>query len=389
MRTITIGGVTLTYFDKKVWKQERNLVRVKSSDPTITIVKLCYPNTTTTIATYTLNAEGEVTIDMSDFIRLHGDLTYPNTVSVIWGSGTSMGISYHIAGLINPARLFVPAFHVPCAFMTFVPPTYIGWRYMSTMPKIEVVAQADDNVAIWHTTGVSTEVLLANNTPTELTMPANGVYLEIRRRYGRNYIVVDGVQYNYNSAYTPSARELPCEWTDGEGNTWYTENRDRASVVYAQPDRTGTQNTIDDQGGWNLDTQLGTYYPQAYDCERTYAWVRWVSPTGAERVAVMEVTKRKLSPTDDVAFLTDDNSYNILRGRVDGFSLCLRQATAYDVWYYGSIATSSKVEVSLDGLEWSQVEVTTKGVTIPDGDAGKLGDIELAINWRKYDAVAM
>ena len=94
--------------------------------------------------------------------------------------------------------------------------------------------------------------------------------------------------------------------------------------------------------------------------------------------------------TDEVIKLeTLDGTYNQIKGRTDGFKLYLDELTAYDYWYYADVITSSKVEVSLDGTTWQQVEVTTKSVTIPNTSEGKTNKLEIIVNWRNYDAVTM
>ena len=74
---------------------------------------------------------------------------------------------------------------------------------------------------------------------------------------------------------------------------------------------------------------------------------------------------------------------------MDSVTLVIDELSAYDLWYYSDIITSSKVEVFISGaVGWSQVQVTNKNVTIPDGDA-RNGKLEITINWRRYDAVTM
>ena len=95
-----------------------------------------------------------------------------------------------------------------------------------------------------------------------------------------------------------------------------------------------------------------------------------------------------MGSAENYQLLTLDNSYNEIQGRVDGLDLYLDDLLPYDLWYYADVITSSKVEVSLDGQIWNQVQVTNKNVTIPAGDMGN-GKLEITVNWRKYDAVTM
>lgn len=125
------------------------------------------------------------------------------------------------------------------------------------------------------------------------------------------------------------------------------------------------------------------------ECNKTYAAVRWVSFTGATRCHTWEVVRSKTETSSAFELETADGSYNTVKGRVDGFSLRLDGLNDYDYWYYSDVCHSSSVEVSLDGVTWQRVDVTTKGVTIPDGNAGKLNTLIVELNYRKYDAVTM
>lgn len=125
------------------------------------------------------------------------------------------------------------------------------------------------------------------------------------------------------------------------------------------------------------------------ECGHRYAAVRWVSLTGKTRCNTWEIVKSNVSTRDAIEMLTADGTYKTIKGREDGFTLMLDGLSAYDYWYYSDIITSSKVEVSLDGTNWYQVEVVTKDSTLPDGDAGQFNKLEIKVNYRKYDAVTM
>ncbi len=133
----------------------------------------------------------------------------------------------------------------------------------------------------------------------------------------------------------------------------------------------------------------GTYELAPQECGKTYCLVEWVSFTGVKRRHVLEVRKQKTSSDGAFDLLGLDNEYIKIKGRVDGFSLFMGELDAYDVWYYYDIITSSDVRVSFDGTNWARVDVTAKNYTLPDGDAEKNNKIEIAINWKKYDSVAM
>lgn len=135
-------------------------------------------------------------------------------------------------------------------------------------------------------------------------------------------------------------------------------------------------------------TRRKKYQTQPKQCGRTYALVRWVSFTGQTRTHWLEVVKAKTDADAGYDLLPIDNEYVEIKGRVDGFTLRLDGLTAYDMWYYADMVTSSKVEVSLDGTNYDRVQVSTKTFTQPDGENND-GKLEINVNWKRYDAVAM
>ena len=42
----------------------------------------------------------------------------------------------------------------------------------------------------------------------------------------------------------------------------------------------------------------------------------------------------------------------------------------------------------MDGTNYERVQVVSKNVTLPDGEATD-GKLEIEVNWKRYDAVAM
>lgn len=130
-------------------------------------------------------------------------------------------------------------------------------------------------------------------------------------------------------------------------------------------------------------------YLQPMRCGVRYAAVRWVSFTGQTRQHTFEVEKCKTATGSDYSLLPIDNEYVNIKGRVDSFNLHLGGLCAYDLWYYADVLHSSKVEVSFDGSTFDRVQVTSKDITIPDGEAGTKGELDINVNWKRYDAVAM
>lgn len=124
-------------------------------------------------------------------------------------------------------------------------------------------------------------------------------------------------------------------------------------------------------------------------CDARYAMVRWVSFTGKVRQHTLEVLKHEIAARDNYSLLNIAEDYDEVKGREDGFTLHLEGLSIYDYWYYSDIITSSKVEMSFDGTTWKRVQVLTKNVTIPDGETGFNGKLDIKVNYAKYDAVAM
>lgn len=136
-------------------------------------------------------------------------------------------------------------------------------------------------------------------------------------------------------------------------------------------------------------THTRAYRLQKQQCGVLYALVRWVSFTGCTREHVFEVVKRKTTADGAYSLMPIDAEYIEIKGREDAFTLRLKGLDEYDTWYYSDMITSSKVEVSFDGQGYDRVQVTSNNVTLPDGNAGTDGELEINVNWKRYDAVSM
>ena len=134
-------------------------------------------------------------------------------------------------------------------------------------------------------------------------------------------------------------------------------------------------------------TATKNYMPRRMVCDKLYAQVRWVSCTGQERVHFWEVTKNTIASANGYSLMPTDNEYVEIKGREDSMTLRLDGLDAYDMWYYADILTSSKVDI-YDGRAWVRVSVTTKNMTMPDGNNND-GVLEIQIDYKRYDAVAM
>lgn len=123
---------------------------------------------------------------------------------------------------------------------------------------------------------------------------------------------------------------------------------------------------------------------------RTYAGVEWRGRTGAVKRMVWEIRKFSETAADIVGLATQGNAFHELRGAEISAVLHLDGLTAYDLWYYSDIVTSSDVRVNYGAGgfgENSRVLVTENKVDQMDGDAGVFYELNVAVKLKHYDAV--
>ena len=137
----------------------------------------------------------------------------------------------------------------------------------------------------------------------------------------------------------------------------------------------------------HLTDVLFRYPLKELECGKRYAEVEWVSFTGQTRRHVFEVVKLTEETTNEVSLETLTNEYDVRKDRRVSFSLRLDGLTAYDYWYYSDLVTSSSVKVSLSGTNYRQVQVTAKKSTMPETSAGKPLNLEIPINYVRYDTL--
>ena len=137
----------------------------------------------------------------------------------------------------------------------------------------------------------------------------------------------------------------------------------------------------------HLEDMLFRYPLKELECGKRYAEVEWVSFTGQTRRHVFEVVKLTEETTNEVSLETLTNEYDVRKDRRVSFSLRLEGLTAYDYWYYSDLVTSSSVKVSLSGTNYRQVQVTAKKSTTPETSAGKPLNLEIPINYARYDTL--
>ena len=128
MRTATNDGIKFTYPDEGVWSAERQIIyleRVSGSVSEVTLSKRkqgVLPWVNDDIATYKLDANGKCAIDITDLVRTYSNTSLYLTLTT---SGGTLSFYIRIAGIINPAGVYVPAFNMPDALV--VPPERIPY----------------------------------------------------------------------------------------------------------------------------------------------------------------------------------------------------------------------------------------------------------------------
>ena len=140
------------------------------------------------------------------------------------------------------------------------------------------------------------------------------------------------------------------------------------------------------------------------DCERRYARVFWRSQFGVNRNAYFEVIEFKQEAQDDFKLKRPTNELNATKGMMQSVKLLLDGLDLYDIWYYGDVILSGDVQVLVldqnneepqtiytDELNEDRLHavVTDKNITVPTGEKGFDGKLEITLNTREYDAVIM
>lgn len=327
MRTTTKAGIKATYYDQNVWKQTRLLVDVElDAGSTATEVSLYYP-------AHTLGSYGSplATYKLDNNGKATIDVTDLVRTYAPYNTSESIYIYSDLAASSSDA------IEITTNVIGLIPPDGVVIPYNPLALSIEAFVVP----------------------PSKVIAPFTG-----------NTIIVE----TYGSGYNYSTGRLVAKPSNN------TYNLARSMELPA-----GTTSFE----FWHLaDYKISTTYLQSHQCDRQYAMVEWVSFTGVTRRHAVEIRKAKSTAAVDYSLLTMDNSYNEIKSREDGFSIYMEGLNAYDYWYYSDMLMSSKVMLSLDGTNYTQVEVTSKSVTIPDGNAFD-GKLEIAVNWKRYDAVAM
>jgi len=122
-------------------------------------------------------------------------------------------------------------------------------------------------------------------------------------------------------------------------------------------------------------------------CGVRYWRADWVSRVGHTKSHYWEVVKvtESTSKTQEIEPL--NNEWDVRKNRLVSVTLRLTGLNAYDVWYYSDIITSNDVLLTTENGVSHVVNVTTKKVTTPDGDAGKLNTLEIDVEYFRTEGI--
>ena len=187
---------------------------------------------------------------------------------------------------------------------------------------------------------------------------------------------------------------------------WYTERGNWKLTAASSEFLDNRRLQIDDACTFTNDVtkELFTRNVTPLDCERRYARVFWLSQFGIMRHAYFEVIEFKQATKDDFELLRPTKELNSTKGMMQSVKLRLDGLDLYDLWYYGDVIFSGDVQVLVldqnneepktiytDELNVDRLHavVTDKNITVPTGDKGFDGKLEITLNTREYDAVIM
>lgn len=430
MRTLTNGNMTVVAFDYAAYKQQRNLLNItvtatgQYSD--LSKVTITLRSGGTLLAVYNITTAGKCFIDLTDYVRVYP--TGSLTVAEIYNTTTaaSVNVDWSVAGLISPARLFVPDTPEAADIRQTVG---VANNYLLPTRILQPLA-SEGAIEVY---GLQGSYLLKSNngqvSPARWYVHCEGGCTDLTAMTASDFIIqtyadVFGLTrtpaqiapylQDYGDTFIYDFADVPFPTKDeaDEACDEISANTSDKGYPINLPDiwslSTGNGHTTETQvtsatfatlsHGYN-DTALGvagadkhiaqSVIVQPRLCDTLYAAVRWVSATGHTRTAVWELREHTVAVGDKLNIDAPDGEYDDRKGREDNLVLRLQGLTQYDVWYYGDIVTSSSVEISLDGSEWRAVKVTSKDVTIPDGNGGELQELKVSIQYADYDAVAM
>lgn len=129
------------------------------------------------------------------------------------------------------------------------------------------------------------------------------------------------------------------------------------------------------------------------DCSKKYCLIQWLGHFGGINSLPWEVRNVKIATQDTQSLMQLDGGYNTHKGEEITFTAHLDNLTAYDYWFYSSLATSTAVRTGDDntttvrvrvGGAWIDAEVDTKSVTIPNSDETSRHSLDINVKLLKY-----
>lgn len=115
--------------------------------------------------------------------------------------------------------------------------------------------------------------------------------------------------------------------------------------------------------------------------------------TGQEARNIWKVKNLKKTIGDsNTSFMPTNDEYRQTRGETVEFDAYIEGLDAYSYAYYADIIHAAQVKCFFAGkTDWADnykfVEITTKDVTIPNADAGKLYTLTIHIKYSHYDSI--
>lgn len=329
MRVIETNDYRIEYFDEVVYTAEQTIVRVidKHSGVQAPYKSVALkPDLNTTLATY-IFADKMVEIDLTEWMRLHANDLIKRVI-LVFDTGVSSTLTWARVGLYDVSKI---------------------------VRKQSIVALSVG--------------ALPNNAltpPSVMTASAEAVRIVTLLDWAGEV----RVRANYNSLSTFILEALG------------------TNLLIIPTQRDGELLTSVDVIGSLDESDIARVPVREAFCGRTYALVRWLFPTGGTVQHLIEVRDVTDTTAESYSLRTIDGSFATYKGAGQTFKLHLEELTAYDAWYYGTIITSSNVEVSFDnGETWQRVDVTTKKLTQPNGDDGKLAKINIDVTYSNHSAL--
>lgn len=319
----------ITNWSAAVYSQERKVVKITNFNDKTVNVRLSLFSPIKVIAYYVVPTSRELQIDVTDIVRLAES-------STIYLSG------------YNSSGEFVPGESVVCKWITngLINPEQ-DIKPMSELLE-KWTEKADEE-------GADVSVSVA---PPSRILKHTGLPLIIEM-HGTQDIAVNPVGSTSKNMFNSLKSQITIPYGMNE---WFVSNEyEQISYgVYGTTERNGCNNLC---------------------------VVRWISRYGVQKQFVWYYKDLRVNVSDVVSIATIDETYDERKGYVQGLTLFIDELNAYDYWYYSDIITSSKVEVIIGGGPWRVVQVDAKNVQIPNNDMGKPKDLEVQINFQKYDAI--